>query len=121
MQKNINKPIRHGDVDIIPLSMTSLKSIPSDAYISPDGKTVMHGESGHQHKLQSGQVLVLNEPVEVQTEMGTEHAAKFLHVPQTTTIRHEEHTTLQIPKGNYVVLQEREMDHMTQAVRNVMD
>ena len=43
--------IRHGDVDIIPIGITSLKQIPDEA--KSIGKTVMHGESGHKHTIKS--------------------------------------------------------------------
>ncbi len=116
----MNNFIRHGDVDIIPIETTSLKQIPKKAKISKDN-IVMHGESGHVHKIQSGQVLVLKSPVEIQTGGITKQVEKFLHIPQETVISHEEHLPLKIPKGDYVVLQEREMDHLAEIERSVMD
>ena len=106
-------------MDIIPISMTSLKSIPEGARNA--GKVVMHGESGHKHVIASGQVLVLDEAVAVETKAGTQQMEKFIDVPEDTTISHEEHTTLHIPKGQYAVVQERELDHITEAERRVMD
>lgn len=112
--------IRHGDVDIRPIHTTSLKSIPTEAI--PSGKTVMHGESGHKHTIKNGQVLLLENPMEIQTKSGAKQVSKFLHVAQDdTVISHEEHLPLQIPKGDYVVLQEREMDHLAEVQRSVLD
>lgn len=111
--------IRHGDVDIRRIETTSLKSIPEGT--KDIGKTVMHGESGHQHKIKNGQVLLLENPIEIETSSGSKQVEKFLHIPEDTTISHEEHLTLEIPKGDYVVLQEREMDHLAEVERSVLD
>ena len=47
-----NKPIRHGDVDIIPI-----ESIPTPNIIKKDNM-VMNAEHGHIQKLINGQILV---------------------------------------------------------------
>jgi len=111
--------IRHGDVDIIPISQTSLKTIPDGT--KTIGKIVMHGESGNKHLIQHGQVLLLKNPIDVEIKAGSVQVEKFLHIPQNTTISHEEHQTLEIPKGDYVVLQEYEMDHLEEVERSVLD
>lgn len=112
--------IRHGDVNIIPISDTSLSKIPTEAKDS--GKmVVMHGESGNKHMIKNGQVLLLKSAIEIQTPSGTKQVEKFLHIPQDTIITHEEHPTLPVKAGDYVILQEREMDHMSEVVRNVLD
>lgn len=118
-QKQQLQKIRHGDVDIIPISNTSLPKIPTEAKFS--GKMVMHGESGHKHMIKQGQVLILESPIEMQIPSGTYQVEKFLHILQDTVITHEEHPTLPIPAGDYAVLQEREMDHMAEVERSVMD
>lgn len=119
-QKQQLQKIRHGDVDIIPISHTSLSKIPTEAKIL-SGKMVMHGESGNKHMIKQGQVLILESPIEMQIPSGTVQVEKFIHISQDTVITHEEHPTLPITVGDYAVLQEREMDHMTEVVRNVMD
>ena len=111
--------IRHGDVDIKSIDTTNLKTIPKEA--KDTGKMVMHGESGHRHMLKSGQVLMLESPITVETSAGNKQVEKFLHIPETTQITHEEHLTRTIPKGDYIVLQEREMDHMAEVERSVLD
>lgn len=118
---NKNKQIvRHGDIGIRPLEMTSLKTLPKEVKIQ-DGKVVAHGESGNKHMIQQGQVLVLESPIKMQIPSGTYQVEKFLHISQDTVITHEEHPTLPIPAGDYAVLQEREMDHMAEVERTVMD
>lgn len=115
-----NKIVRHGDVIIRPLEMTSLKSIPTEAKDSGN-MVVMHGESGNTHMIKNGQVLLLKSPIEIQIPLGTKQVEKFLHIPQDTIITHEEHPTLTVKAGDYVVLQEREMDHMSEVERTVLD
>jgi len=111
--------IRNGDVDIFNIKTRGIKSIPDEA--KSIGKTVMHGESGHKHTIKSGQVLLLENSMEIQTSSGIKQVEKFLHIPQDTIISHEEHLPLQIPKGDYVVLQEREIDHLAEVERSVLD
>jgi len=119
-QNQLLQKIRHGDVNIIPISHTSLSKIPKEVKIQ-DGKVVAHGESGHKHMIKQGQVLVLESPIKMQVPSGTYQVEKFLHISQDTVITHEEHPTLPIPAGDYAVLQEREMDHMAEVERTVMD
>ena len=115
----MQKIIRHGDVLIRRIDTTSLKQIPSGC--KDIGKTVMHGESGHQHKIQHGQVLLLEKPISIEIPSGTKQVEKFIHIPQDTIISHEEHNPLNIPKGDYVILQEREIDHLAEIERSVLD
>lgn len=116
----MKRVIRHGDVGIHPIQTTNLKEIPKDAVQQKD-LVVAHGESGHRHIIKNGQILLLQKPMQVRTESGTKQVEKFLHIPKDTTISHEEHLTLEIPKGDYIVLQEREMDHMAEVERSVLD
>jgi len=111
---------RHGDVNGIPIQNTSLKQIPKEAVITKDN-VVEHGESGHSHKIQNGQILMLKEPIEIETSIGTQQVEKFLHLEQDTVISHEEHLPLTLQKGDYVIVQEREMDHLAEVERNVLD
>lgn len=111
--------IRHGDVNMFNINIRGLKNIPVKA--KDTGKMVMHGESGHKHMIKSGQVLMLETPITVETSAGNKKVEKFLHIPETTTITHEEHLTRTIPKGDYIVLQEREMDHMAEVEKTVLD
>jgi len=115
-----NKIVRHGDVIIRPLEMTSLQKIPTEAKDSGN-MVVMHGESGNTHMIKNGQVLLLESPIEIQIPSGTKQVEKFLHIPQDTIITHEEHPTLTVKAGDYLVLQEREMDHMSEVERTVLD
>lgn len=106
-----------GDVDI-----RGIDKIPKSAKLL-DTKTVMYGEqTGHHHTF-TGQVLVY-EPTEGETiEARGENIPiqKYVQVLQESQLVHQEHATQIIPKGNYVILQEREWDVLENQIRMVMD
>ena len=97
-----NKPIRHGDVDIIPI-----ESIPEKSIIKKDNM-VMHGENGHSHTLVNGQILI-NE------------GQKYIQADQNTYLIHQEHRKTVIPSGSYIVKQETEYDPFTSEIMRVRD
>lgn len=106
-----------GDVDI-----REIKNIPKSAKLL-DTKTVMYGEqTGHHHTF-NGQVLVYepteNDTVHVRNESVL--IQKYIKVLQDTEIIHQEHQIQVIPKGNYVILQEREWDILENQIKRVMD
>lgn len=111
-----------GDVGI-----REIKLIPKSAKLL-NTKTVMYGEqTGHHHTFDddsSKQVLVY-EPTENDTVLvrGNENAQvqKYVHVKQDTKLTHQEHATQVIPKGRYVILQEREWDVLENQIRVVVD
>jgi len=96
------KPIRHGDVDIIPTDQIPKEAKPQKTNV------VMHGESGHEHRLINGQLLILDD-------------RKFIKSTDQTYIIHEEHKQKPIPKGLYEVKQEVEFDPFEDTIRRVRD
>ncbi len=115
-----NKFLRHGDVDLRRLDATSLESIPPDA--KPTGQVLMYGEAtGHHHKIQNGQVLLLEKPIPVTIDGETVQVEKFLHVENDTVLEHQEHKTITVPKGDYVILQERTYNPFDEQIRRAMD
>jgi hypothetical protein len=106
-----------GDVDI-----RKIKQIPKSAKLL-DTKTVMDGEATGHHHTFSGQVLVY-EPTEndVISVRGEDvQVQKYVQVLQDATLTHQEHAQQVIPKGNYVILQEREWDVLENQIRSVLD
>lgn len=96
-----SKPIRHGDVDLIPTSIPQgAKPIKNDI--------VMHGENGHEHKLINGQILVIDD-------------RKFVKSNQQTFLIHEEHGKKPIPYGEFEIKQEQEFDPFERVLRRVRD
>lgn len=105
--------IRQGDVMIV-----AAGSIPGDSVeVARDkGRVILaYGEvTGHAHALvEDGVKLLTNERL---TE-------RFLQVLEEggAILRHEEHTHIVIPPGNYKVIQQREHDLASGEVRNVAD
>ena len=97
-----NKPIRHGDVDIIPVD-----NIPKNTKLDKTN-LVMHGENGHSHILQNGMLLILDDQ-------------KYIHAKKNTFLTHEEHRKTSIPEGFYKVLQETEFDPFMETIMRVKD
>ena len=95
--------IRHGD-----LLVESCNQIPQGA---KERKTnvILDGEvTGHTHRLIGGTILDVDE-------------ATYLTVPETATIVHEEHNTVVLPAGDYIVTRQREFDPYEKAARQVQD
>lgn len=58
---------------------------------------LVYGEAtGHKHQLKSGQVFT------------DDKGLMFLKLSKVTELIHEEHATIDLPKGNYVVIRQRE-------------
>ncbi len=106
-----------GDVDI-----REIQKIPKSAKLL-DTKTVMYGEATGHHHTFHGQVLVY-EPTENETlQIRDEQIPiqKYVQVLEDAQLSHQEHATQVIPKGNYVILQEREWDVLENQIRRVID
>jgi len=110
--------IRHGDVDIRP------GLIPSSAK-KTDTKTLAYGEvTGHHHSFaKSAQVLVFEPTNNDTVQVGNEAipVQKYLRVKQDSVLSHQEHNPLTIPKGDYVILQERTYDPFKEEIKKVID
>ena len=96
------KPIRHGDVDLIPI-----ESLPDKVTLKKDN-LVMHGENGHSHILVNGQLLIMKD-------------RKFIKSGTDTHLIHEEHRKTVIPQGIFEVMQEVEFDPFTATLNRVRD
>ena len=96
------KYFRQGDV-----VLKQINSIPSG--LKNKDLTLAYGEiTGHQHRLLTGSVVV--------DTNGTQYVE--LSVP--TQLVHEEHDTLELPKGCFQVLLQREYD-VVNGIRSVLD
>lgn len=108
---------RHGDVDLRPVP-----KIPKDAHLIQT-KTVAYGEvTGHHHTF-SGQVLVY-EPKQGETILVDGEQIpiqKYVEVQAPAKLEHQEHKTIQVEKGTYAILQEREWNPFDQQIRRVLD
>ena len=83
------------------------------------GKSVKHvgsfvlskgSTTGHQHILTAKKM-----------EIKQDKKGFYLSLKENGKLTHEEHATLTLPKGNYFVGQEREVDNFTKTTRRVVD
>jgi len=96
--------LRHGD-----LLLKTIETLPKNAKkINTD--TLQEGEvTGHKHRLQGNfEILIQNNQ-------------KFVNAKSQLELVHEEHNTIQIPIGMYVLVQEREFDLFDLFEREVYD
>lgn len=102
---------RHGDVgsiapiDAIPESATPIK-IKGDSFVLKNGT-----ETGHSHLLTADGLQMFED-----TE-----GRRYFTSSGDASLTHEEHKPLTIPAGTYIVNYEREMDHFSHTVREVID
>jgi len=82
-----------------------------------DHLILAHGESGHRHE------------VETRSDLDKEFAELYESkkglvlkvIGDEVEVRHEEHKTVTLPKGNYTVRRVQEYDHFLEESRNVQD
>ncbi len=103
---------RQGDVLIIPTSKIpkGLERVPRD-----NGRVVLaYGEvTGHAH-------AILDDPATLfRRDDMDEMADRFLHVETEVALTHDEHDTITLPKGDYIVRRQREYE--PEAPRYVAD
>ena len=95
--------VRHGDVLI-----ESISDIPEDVK-GRKSNIILAGEAtGHHHRLNGGMILERGEEV-------------YLKVADTATVTHEEHSTIELPAGDYQITRQREYDPYERAARAVQD
>ena len=98
------KLYRHGD-----LLLRQVDEIPESA---PPLSTsiVAHGENGNTHKIQGSHQIYETPDKQI-----------LLEAKQDVSLKHQEHNTLKISKGNYVVVQEREHNPFKNIQEEVID
>lgn len=95
---------RHGD-----LLLEQITEIPTETNPRPDGVLAYGTTTGHSHRLIGGQVLEAEGIVYLQI---AEPGAKVVH---------EEHYSIDLPVGAYVVIRQRQYDPYEKATREVAD
>lgn len=77
-----------------------------------ESKTIQEGEvTGHSHVL-DGDVTIYEDPTTYN---------KFVKIMAQSALNHEEHKPIQLPPGNYKVKIVREVDHLNNLIRKVVD
>ena len=104
MTNGNNEILRHGD-----LLLRTVKDIPEKA-VKLDTDTLQEGEvTGHRHRLKGDFDILI------------ENNQKFVNAKSELELVHEEHNTIQIPIGKYVLFQEREFDLFDELYKEVLD
>ena len=98
------KMYRHGD-----LLLQEVGEIPASAKEQEHNILAKGEATGHAHRLHSGIIL--------EDEKGN----MFVRVPESGTLTHEEHHTITLPAGDYVVIRQREYRPYEQAIEMVRD
>lgn len=95
---------RHGD-----LLLEQINEISTETKPRPDG-VLAHGTStGHSHRLIGGQVLE------------AEGAIYFQIAEPGAKVVHEEHNTIDLPIGNYMVTRQRQFNPYDRVITEVQD
>lgn len=105
----MNKPIRHGEVILKPVS-----KIPKGETTTVDSYRVADSDAGHHHILQSKDIVVT-----------TKDNNTFVEAKEEGTIIHQKetdrHKDLPIAPGKYQVLKKTEYDPFEKVLRDVKD
>jgi len=99
------KFIRQGDVGLI-----RIDNLPNEIF--EKDKVLALGEvTGHSHRFENNQVQVFADS----------QGQQFVDVKKKSKLIHEEHKHLDIPKGVYKVVIQREYDILSDNIRQVLD
>ena len=105
-----SKFFRHGDLLIVKIS-----SIPKSASQTSTNIIAVGEKTGHNHELNgSHQIYELGYPT-------LNGVTGYFAAKQDLEVKHPEHNTIQIPKGNYAVVHEREYNLLNNFEIRVVD
>ena len=88
-----NKAYRQGDI-----YLKKVDEIPADAKEIKDFVLAYGEVTGHKHQLQG------------KLKVRQRQEQKYIEVEEDSELVHEEHATIQLEKGNYIVIRQREYD-----------
>ena len=106
-EEEMAKMFRQGDVLLV-----RVKQIPSYAkeITEKDRIVLAYGEvTGHAHAIYP-EVIEKDRAPELKAKLWDAGAERFLQVMEKTALRHEEHTAIDLDKGVYRVVRQREYD-----------
>lgn len=108
---NPGEVIMHGDVYLVPVTKTPEIASP----VKEPNSCLAYGEfTGHAHKLFGGEY-------ELTADSSNPLRALHLRVITPTSLRHQEHTPIVIPPGDYTIGIQQEADPFEDIMRNVAD
>lgn len=88
-----------------PIRSDNARDIPRDA---DDALVLARGElSGHRHVILEESAQFFREPKHLEAAETNQNYVGTLVVPEHTAVRHEEHHTVVLPPGSYIVRRQR--------------
>lgn len=113
--KKTNRHYRQGDVFI-----TEIEEIPASAKKRPGSRQILAaGEvTGHHHQI-SGKVGQMFDVEDEILDADNPGGMAYLEVKEAGSITHDEHAPIDLPKGKYSVMIQRE--YHPEAIRSVAD
>lgn len=107
MKTSIKIPIRHGDINFIPVNKAEGKVTKNKdrTFIVGYGST-----TGHTHN------LVVKDLKDLKVTVN-EKGERFFTLKNGAVLTHDEHKTITIPKGTYRQFQEEEVNHFAGSVK----
>ena len=107
-----DKIYRHGDLLIRKVSV-----IPNSARIISTNILAYGEKTGHHHKISgSHQMYQIDEP-----NVNPKQPTKYFDAKEKVKLTHQEHNTITIPKGLYVVVNERQFNPFENVSIQVLD
>lgn len=118
--QNMNRPYRHGDVDLIPVNVELTGDKQKNGVIAEGEVT------GHSHRIVGKigidfNVYHLKTPLARQVGGIKVSTNRVLEVVNPVEIEHQEHSRIQIAPGRYGIFIEQEYDPFEEEVRRVKD
>lgn len=113
----MNEYLQQGDVLIFK------EPIPETAIEDIRDPVIMHGESGHKHKLEDEGFGVIQSPKTKKYEIKRDPKSNiiYLKIFHPTDLVHEEHKTITLPPGDYRIGQVREKGFFSDMIAPVVD
>ena len=96
---------RQGDLLVEKIESFDPKNMKKSTLVLAEGEV-----TGHKHQLKGNQIQVY----EFENQ-------KYIQVPQTAELIHEEHQKLELDQGFYKVTQQREYSYLNEQIRRVAD
>lgn len=115
MKKMIKGQFRQGDVLIEKIGAVKLEKV-----MKPKGPVILaNGEvTGHMHAVRDTRAVKHFAPIG-EEEAGGLAQPMLLVIGQATEVTHQEHSTIELPPGNFRV--SRQKEYAPEAIRNVAD
>lgn len=107
----LGEHVVQGDLLIVRVAACPTKGIQKEL-----NGVIMEGETtGHKHRMTSGQVLLIENSSECEQYIPKKHlreAHAFVQLEEPAELVHEDHNTIHLGVGTYLVIRQRESTHL---------